>query len=58
MKETCDAVRLNLVQAIGNLKDKSKLDGYERFIAENITKFSEDESWRVRLMLAKNIEGI
>ena len=58
MKETCDAVRLNLVQAIGNLKDKSKLDGYESFIAENITKFSEDESWRVRLMLAKNIEGI
>ena len=58
MKETCDAVRLNLVQAIGNLKDKSKLDGYESFIAENITKFSEDESWRVRLMLAKNIEVI
>ena len=40
------------------LKDKSKLDGYENFIGENITKFSEDESWRVRLMLAKNIEGI
>jgi serine/threonine-protein phosphatase 2A regulatory subunit A len=58
MKESCDAVRFNLVQAIGNLKDKSKLDGYENFIGENITKFSEDESWRVRLMLAKNIEGI
>ena len=58
MKESCDAVRFNLVQAIGNLKDKSKLDGYESFIGENITKFSEDESWRVRLMLAKNIEGI
>ena len=58
MNESCDAVRFNLVQALGNLKDKSKLDGYENFIGENITKFSEDESWRVRLMLAKNIEGI
>jgi serine/threonine-protein phosphatase 2A regulatory subunit A len=58
MKENCDAVRFNLVQAIGNLKERSKLDGYENFIGENITKFSEDESWRVRLMLAKYIEEI
>jgi hypothetical protein len=58
MKEECDAVRFNLVQALANLKDKTKLDGYENFIGENITKFSEDESWRVRLMLAKYIEEI
>ena len=58
MKESCDAVRFNLVNAIGNLKDISKLDGYETFIGEAITKFCEDESWRVRLMLAKDIEGI
>ena len=58
MKEDCDAVRFNLVQALVNLKDKTKLDGYESFIGENITKFSEDESWRVRLMLAKYIEEI
>ena len=48
MKESCDAVRFNLVEALGNLKDKSKLDGFESFIGETITKFSEDESWRVR----------
>ena len=58
MKESCDAVRFNLVEALGNLKESSKLDGYETFIGESITKFSEDESWRVRLMLAKQIEGI
>ena len=58
MKEDCDAVRFNLVQALANLKDKTKLDGYESFIGENITKFSEDESWRVRLMLAKYIEEL
>ena len=58
MKENCDAVRFNLVQALANLKDKTKLDGYENFIGENITKFSEDESWRVRLMLAKFIPDI
>ena len=34
MKESCDAVRFNLVNAIGNLKDISKLDGYESFIGE------------------------
>ena len=43
MKEKCDAVRFNLVQALGNLKEKSKLDGYEQFIGDNIIKFSEDE---------------
>jgi len=48
MNEKCDAVRFNLVRALGNLKEKSKLDGYESFIGETITKFSEDESWRVR----------
>ena len=53
MEEKCDAVRFNLVEAICNLKEKQKLDGYEDFIGENINKFSEDESWRVRLMLAK-----
>ena len=58
MKESCDAVRFNLVEALGNLKEKSKLDGFESFIGETITKFSEDESWRVRLMLSKHIDGI
>ena len=58
MKESCDAVRFNLVEALGNLKEKEQLDGYENFIGENIVKFSEDESWRVRLMLAKHIEEI
>ena len=58
MKEKCDAVRFNLAQALGNLREKQSLNGYENFIAENIVKFSEDESWRVRLMLAKYIEEI
>ena len=58
MKESCDAVRFNLVEAIGNLKEKAKLEGFENFIGENITKFSQDESWRVRLMLSKHIDGI
>ena len=60
MEEKCDAVRFNLVEAIGNLKEKekSKLEGYEDFIGEKINKFSEDESWRVRLMLAKFIPDI
>ena len=58
VKENCDAVRFNLVEALGNLKEKETLDGYENFIGENIVKFSEDESWRVRLMLAKHIEEI
>lgn len=39
-------------------KRKSKLEGYEDFIGEKINKFSEDESWRVRLMLAKFIPDI
>ena len=58
MNEKCDAARFNLVQALGKLKEKSKLEGYENFIGETITKFSQDESWRVRLMLAKHIEEI
>jgi serine/threonine-protein phosphatase 2A regulatory subunit A len=58
MKENCDTVRFNLVQALANLKEINKLDGYEQFISDNITKFSEDESWRVRLMLSKYIEEI
>ena len=58
MKENCDAVRFNLVQSLANLKEINKLDGYEQFISDNITKFSEDESWRVRLMLSKYIEEI
>ena len=58
MNEKCDAARFNLVQALEKLKEKSKLEGFENFIGETITKFSEDESWRVRLMLAKHIEEI
>ena len=60
MEEKCDAVRFNLVEAIGYLKEKEKknLEGYENFIADKINKFSEDESWRVRLMLAKFIPEI
>jgi len=60
MEEKCDAVRFNLVEALGNLKEKekSKLDGCEDFIGEKINKFCEDESWRVRLMLAKFIPEI
>ena len=60
MEEKCDAVRFNLVEALGNLKEKekSKLDEYEDFIGEKINKFCEDESWRVRLMLAKFIPEI
>ena len=58
MKESCDSSRFNLVEAIANLKDLPNLSGYENFIGETITKFSEDESWRVRLMLAKFIPEI
>jgi serine/threonine-protein phosphatase 2A regulatory subunit A len=58
MKESCDSSRFNLVEAIANLKELSDLSGYENFIAESITKFSEDESWRVRLMLAKFVPEI
>ena len=58
MKESCDSSRFNLVEAVANLKELQNLSGYEKFIAESITKFSEDESWRVRLMLAKFIPEI
>ena len=58
MKESCDSSRFNLVEAIANLKELTNLSGYETFIAESITKFSEDESWRVRLMLAKFVPEI
>ena len=58
MKESCDSARFNLVEAITNLNELSNLSGYEDFIGESITKFSEDESWRVRLMLAKFIPEI
>ena len=58
MKESCDSSRFNLVEAIANLKELTNLTGYETFIAESITKFSEDESWRVRLMLAKFVPEI
>ena len=53
MKENLDSVRFNLVEAIASLKNLSNLSGYESFIGESIKNFSEDESWRVRLMLAK-----
>ena len=60
MEEKCDAVRFNLVEAIGYLKEKekSKLEAYQDFIGEKINKFCEDESWRVRFMLAKYIVDI
>ena len=60
MEEKCDALRFNLVEAIGYLKEKekSKLEAYQDFIGEKINKFCEDESWRVRLMLAKYIVDI
>ena len=58
MKDKLDSVRFNLVNAVSNLKELSSLTGYESFIGESITSFSQDESWRVRLMLAKNISEI
>ena len=60
MEEKCDVVRFNLVEAISNLKEKEKseLESYEGFIGEKINKFTEDESWRVRLMLVKCIPEI
>ena len=58
MKDKLDSVRFNLVDAVSNLKELSSLSGYESFIGESITSFSQDESWRVRLMLAKNISEI
>jgi serine/threonine-protein phosphatase 2A regulatory subunit A len=58
MKDKLDSVRFNLVDAVSNLKQLSSLSGYESFIGESITSFSQDESWRVRLMLAKNISEI
>ena len=60
MEEKCDVVRFNLVEAISNLKEKEKseLENYEGFIGEKINKFTEDESWRVRLMLVKCIPEI
>ena len=58
MKDKLDSVRFNLVDAVSNLKGLSSLSGYESFIGESITSFSQDESWRVRLMLAKNISEI
>ena len=58
MKENLDSVRFNLVEAVVNLKELSNLSGYENFIGEAINNFSEDESWRVRLMLAKFMPNI
>ena len=58
IKDKLDSVRFNLVNAVSNLKELSSLTGYESFIGESITSFSQDESWRVRLMLAKNISEI
>ena len=58
MKENLDSVRFNLVEAIACLKNLSNLSGYESFIGESIKNFSEDESWRVRLMLSKFIPEI
>ena len=57
-KESCDSVRFNLVEAITNLKNLPNLSGYESFISESIVSFSNDESWRVRLMLAKYMEEL
>ena len=58
MEEKCDTVRFNLVESISHIKEKNKLEEYEDFVADKIKKFSEDESWRVRLMLAKFIPDI
>ena len=58
MKENLDSVRFNLVEAVANLKELSNLSGYENFVGEAINNFSEDESWRVRLMLAKFMPNI
>ena len=58
MKDKLDSVRFNLVDSVSHLKELSSLSGYESFIGESITNFSEDESWRVRLMLAKNVSEI
>ena len=58
MKDKLDSVRFNLVDSVSNLKQLSNLSGYEGFIGDSITSFSQDESWRVRLMLAKNISEI
>ena len=55
MKDKLDSVRFNLVEALVNLKESSNLSGYENFIGDSIVNFSQDESWRVRLMLAKFI---
>ena len=57
-KESCDSVRFNLVEAITNLKNLPDLSGYEDFISESIVSFSQDESWRVRLMLAKYMQEL
>ena len=48
MEEKCDAVRFNLVEALGNLKEKekSKLEGYEDFIGEKIRRRKEKERRR------------
>ena len=60
LEEKCDAVRFNLVEALSNLKEKekNKLEGYDNFIGEKINKFTDDESWRVRLMVAKYIPDL
>ena len=60
LEEKCDAVRFYLVEALCHLKEKekNKLEGYDNFIGEKINKFTEDESWRVRLMLAKFIPDL
>ena len=60
LEEKCDAVRFNLVEALCHLKEKekNKLEGYDNFIGEKINKFTEDESWRVRLMVAKYIPDL
>ena len=57
-KESCDSVRFILVEAITNLKNLPNLSGYESFISESIVSFSNDESWRVRLMVAKYMEEL
>ena len=58
MKDKLDSVRFNLVEALSNLKELSNLSGYENYIGDSIVNFSQDESWRVRLMLAKYIPDI
>lgn len=57
-KEKYDSVRFNLVEGLVSLRTLDNLSGYESFIGQSISDLRDDESWRVRLMLAKYIPEI